>query len=188
MAISTKQALTADEFWELPEIPGKRLQLVAGEVVEAPGATWLHGALVTRLFSWLTAYAVSNRPGQVFGDGMTYLLAREPDTIRIPELSFIPADRLPPGRAPQRYVDAIPALVVEIVSPSNSAPDLRRRIRDYLEAGVSAIWVLWPGERVVSVYANSMSPKQLTADDALDGGDVLPGFSVKVAALFDIEW
>lgn len=122
MAISTKQVLIADEFWELPEIPGKRLELVAGEVVEAPGATWLHGAIVARLFSLLTAYAVSNRPGQVFGDGMTYLLAREPDTIRIPELSFFPADRLPPGRAPQRYVDAIPALVVEIISPSKRPP------------------------------------------------------------------
>jgi Uma2 family endonuclease len=82
----------------------------------------------------------------------------------------------------------VPPLTVEVVSPGNSALELRRRTRDYLEAGVSIVWVVWPEERSISVYRGSMTPVELTADDTLDGGDVLPGFSVKVADLFDIDW
>jgi Uma2 family endonuclease len=106
----------------------------------------------------------------------------------IPDVSFVPLERLPEGGPTASYMSVPPGLAVEVVSPGNSALELRRRTRDYLEAGVSIVWVVWPEERSISVYRGSMTPLELTAEDTLDGGDVLPGFSVKVANLFDLDW
>lgn len=188
MAISTKPALTADEFWELPEKQGARFELVDGEAVEMPGSTMRHSALVATIFSLLRAYVLENQLGQVFPDGLSYLLRRDPDTIRIPDVSFIPRERLPPDGPQESYADIVPGLVVEVVSPGNSAAELRRRTRDYVDAGVAQVWIVWPDDRTVSAYAGSMTPTELTSEDTLEGGDVLPGFSVPVADLFDIEW
>jgi Uma2 family endonuclease len=188
MAIPAESTLTADEFWALPEKPGIRLELVDGEFSELPGSNWLHAELVLHILDLIRAYVLAEGLGRAYGDGPAYFLARDPDTLRIPDVSFIPTDRLPKGGPPATYVDVPPALVVEIDSPSNSAADYRLRIRDYMNAGVSLIWVVWPDERSVSVYSGSTSPVKLTSDDTLDGGDVLPGFSVKVADLFDIDW
>jgi len=180
--------MNADEFWELPEKPDMRFELVDGEVVEVPGSTWLHAALVAQIFTLIHAYARQHDLGRVFPDGLTYLLGTDPDTMRIPDVSFVPQERLPEGGPTTSYVPVPPGLAVEVVSPSNSALELRRRIHDYLTAGVSLVWVVWPEERSVSVYQGSMTPLELTADDTLDGGDVLPGFSVPVADLFELDW
>ncbi|CAN5541998.1 hypothetical protein BH23CHL2_BH23CHL2_09290 [soil metagenome] len=188
MAISTKHALSADEFWELPEKQGVRFELVDGEVVEMPGSTMSHSEFVVIIFTLLRSYVLKHDLGRVYPDGLSYLLRRNPDTLRIPDVSFIPRDRLPAEGPQESYADIIPGLVVEVVSPGNSAVELRRRTRDYVDSGVEQVWIVWPDDRSVSVYAGSMTPLELAAEDTLDGGDVLPGFSVPVADLFDIEW
>ena len=180
--------MNADEFWELPERAGVRFELVDGEVVEAPGSSMKHVAIVALIFGTLQRFVREARIGQAFPDGLAYLLQKIPDTIRIPDVSVIPSDRLSESGPTDGYSTIVPALTVEVVSPGNSALELRRRIRDYLEAGVSIVWVVWPEERSISVYRGSMAPLELTADDTIDGGDILPGFSVKVADLFDPDW
>jgi Uma2 family endonuclease len=188
MASIVQATMNADEFWELPEKPDVRFELVDGEVVEVPGSSMKHVAIVALIFSTLQRFVREVRIGQAFPDGLAYLLQKNPDTIRIPDVSVVPGDRLPESGPTDGYSTIVPSLTVEVVSPGNSALELRRRTRDYLEAGVSIVWVVWPEERSISVYRGSMTPVELTADDTLDGGDVLPGFSVKVADLFDIDW
>jgi Uma2 family endonuclease len=85
-------------------------------------------------------------------------------------------------------MDAVPDLVTEVISERDSAYIVRRRIRNYVDAGVGLLWIAWPNFHPVSVYAGSVTPKELTSEDTLDGGDVLPGFSVNIPDLFDIEW
>jgi Uma2 family endonuclease len=188
MASSVATSMSANEFWELPEQAGVRFELVDGEVIEEPGSSMRHAAIVALIFSTLRAFVLQAGLGQVFPDGLAYLLLTDPDTVRIPDVSFIPSDRLPASGPTEGYSTILPALAVEVVSPGNSALELRRRTRDYLEAGVSIVWVVWPEDRSISVYRGSMTPLELTADDALDGGDVLPGFSVTVAELLEIDW
>jgi Uma2 family endonuclease len=106
--------------------------------------------------------------------------------LRIPDISFISSTDIPADWPPLGYVEVVPSLIIEVVSPGNSAAEIRRRIRDYIGAGVSMVWVIWPDDHSVSVHAETLNSIELQSDDVLDGGEVLPGFSVRVADLFDI--
>ncbi|MEZ4523192.1 MAG: Uma2 family endonuclease [Thermomicrobiales bacterium] len=89
MAPTASKILSADQFWELPEKPGLWLELVDGAAIETSGSTWLHAELVMHIFSLLREY-VRDRNLVRFPDGLTYLLQRDPDTMRIPDTSFVP--------------------------------------------------------------------------------------------------
>jgi Uma2 family endonuclease len=161
--------------------------LVDGEVVEVPGAGGVHVTLMLRIFDILRAFVDAHALGMIYPVSFTYKLGRNPDILRIPDISFITSGRIPEEWPPVGYSEVVPDLAVEIVSPTNSAADLRRRTQDYLGAGVSQVWIVWPDDESVSVYADNMTPTELSSDDRLDGGDVLPGFSVKVGDLFAHE-
>jgi Uma2 family endonuclease len=188
MATTSKPLMTADEFWELPEKPDTRLELVNGEVVEMPAGSMRHAALVGLFYVLLHTHVSRLKLGHVFVTGPSCLLRRDPDSFLLPDVSYFSSANLPDLDPHDRYVDAVPGLVVEVISARDRAYILRRRIRNYVEAGVGLLWIVWPDFHAVSVYAGSITPTELTSADMLDGGDVLPGFSVKVAELFDIEW
>ncbi len=180
--------LTAADVWNLPEVPGVRYELDRGELVEVPGAGWLHSYLVSLLSDLLTAFVREHRLGLVFPDGLGYVLANDPDILRIPDVSFIARERIPKGGLPQGYCPIPPDLAVEIVSPGDAATELRKKVREYLDAGVKLVWVLWPEERAVTVYPAGAAPQELGPEDELSGGGVLPGFGVQVARLFEQEY
>lgn len=188
MASTATTQMTADEFWALPDRPDARLELVDGEVVELPGAGGYHATLALFIFDLLRAFVKERGLGLMYPDGVTYLLKRDPDVLRIPDVSFIAAADITDDWPPMGYIEVTPSLVIEVVSPGNTAAEIRRRIRDYVDAGVPLVWIIWPTDQSVSVYAGTVNSTELHADDTLDGGDVLPGFSVKVADLFDIAW
>jgi Uma2 family endonuclease len=77
-----------------------------------------------------------------------------------------------------------PDLVVEILSPSETASELEEKVRDYRAAGTRLIWVVDPATRVVSVRRTGGPDTRLTEIDVLDGSDVLPGFTIPVTRLF----
>lgn len=182
----TKQAVTAEQFFELPDVPGKQLELVRGELVEMPSPGALHNLIANLLNHLLYAFASERRLGLVFGDNMGYVLSRGPDTVRIPDVSFIAWGRVPEAGIPEGAWQIPPDLAVEIVSPSDQVVDVNDKAREYVESGVQMVWVLWPKRRAVSVHMRDRMPRELSVDDELDGGDVLPGFSVHVSELFDV--
>ncbi len=81
---------------------------------------------------------------------------------------------------------ARPDLAVEIVSPNDRADDINDKVHEYLEAGARLVWVFWPRRRAVMVHEPDQPIHELGPDDFLDGGDVLPGFRVRVADLFAV--
>lgn len=185
--MSVKHLVTAEELWDMPEVPGKRLELVDGEVVEMPGAGALHGIILFALAQLLNDFVRRHNLGLVMPDGVGYLLSRQPDQLRIPDTSFVAWDRVPDEGAPEGFWDGAPTLAVEVVSPHDRADDVYRRVRDYLEAGSNQVWVLWPKTRRVSVYRPNADTRELGPDATLDGGDILPGFSVRVGDLFEVR-
>ena len=182
--MSVKQLVTAEELWAMPEIPGKRYELVKGELVEVPGAGGLHAQLVMTIVLVLHPFVVERNLGQVFADGLGFLLGRDPDVVRIPDASFISREHIPTGGIPEGYIPFAPDLAVEIVSPGDRAVEVYGKVREYLEAGVRLVWVLWPKYRSISVHAAGGVTRELGPDDELDGGDVLPGVRVRVGELF----
>lgn len=182
-----KQLLTAEDVWQMPEPPDGRYELVDGELVKVPGVGALH-ALIGGLVYELLRDAVRARDlGLVFGDSTAYIVRRDPDRLRIPDVSFIAWERVPDAGVPEGFWEVAPDLAVEIVSPHERVADTLARVEDYLTAGTRLVWVLWPGRQGVTVRAPGVLPRELGPEDELDGGDVLLGFRVRVAALFAVR-
>ena len=189
MASIATTNLTAEDLSALPEDPNAwRFELEDGALQEVSPAGMSHTMIVGLIYKMLATYVESHQLGIVLVDGIGYILSRDPDTVRVPDVSYISRDRLPESGPPSSMLDIVPILAVEVVSPSNSAAELRRRTRDYLDAGVEQVWIVWPEDQSISVYAGSTTPVEYATDDSFDGGDVLPGFSIPVADLFDIDW
>jgi Uma2 family endonuclease len=184
--MDVKQLLTAEEFWSIPDTPGKRFELVRGEPVEIPAAGAKQGVIMMKLCNRLLTVVSPWRLGHVFGDGVGYILARAPDLVRIPDTSFVARERVPASGIPEGFWPFAPDLAVEFVSPSDRAEELRSKVREYLAAGTRLVWVVWPRLQLVTVHEAGGGYRELGPDDELDGGDLMPGFQVRVADLLQI--
>lgn len=170
---------------ELPDIPDC-YELVDGELIMmmAP-AGWLHGHLVWKIGAVLGAYVEENKLGMAFGEQTGFILARNPDTVRAPDAAFVREERIPRERSLTDYFPGAPDLAVEVLSPSNRASAMKRKIVQYFTAGTQLIWVVDPKARMIIVHAPEREPVTLHENDALDGEDVLPGFHYSIAQLFE---
>lgn len=182
MGATRSRLLTAEEFWALPG-DGKGRSLVRGEVVEAVPPGGKHGGIALELGARLREWAKSGPDGYV-GVESGSLVRRGPDTVRGPDVSYVRAARVPADGAPEGFWEIPPDLAVEVVSPSESAEEVREKVHDYLSAGVPLIWVLYPRTREVVVHTPDGLARTYGSGDVLEGFDVLPGFTCPVAKLF----
>jgi Uma2 family endonuclease len=107
--------------------------------------------------------------------------------VRIPDVSFISWERLPGGEIPDAPIPLlVPDLAVEVLSRNNTRKEMEDKLKEYFEKGVRLVWYVRPRTRVVDVYTAPDRFTRLSASMRLDGGDVLPGFSVQVGDLFAI--
>lgn len=185
--MTVKQLVKAEELWDMPDVPGKRLELVNGAVAEVLGSGALQSLIATNLLWSLSRFVDEQDLGLVFPDGLGYVLRRAPDCVRIPDISFSAWDRVPEGEVAEWFWEGAPTLAVEVVSPHDRAVDLHERVHDYLDAGSVQVWVLWPRRQSISVYRSDADTRELGPDAILDGADILPGFSVRVGDLFDVQ-
>jgi Uma2 family endonuclease len=121
--------------------------------------------------------------GLVAGEAGTTQL--DINLVRIPDVSFISWERVPGGEMPDEPIPLlVPDLVVEVISRSNTPKEMADKLKEYFEKGVRVVWYVRPKSQVVDVYTAPDHFMRLTASMRLDGGDVLPGFSVQVGELF----
>lgn len=105
--------------------------------------------------------------------------------VRLPDLAFVSWDRLPNRRLPEEPVpNVVPDLAVEVLSAGNTLGEMARKRREYFTAGVRLVWEIDPRARTVRVYTSETAFTDLTATDTLDGGTVLPGFTLPLNQLF----
>jgi Uma2 family endonuclease len=105
--------------------------------------------------------------------------------VRIPDVAFTSWDRMPGRRRPPQPIPTLaPDLAVEILSRSNTVAEMRLKRQDYFAAGVRLVWEVDPEARTVSVYIAPANPTILTETDTIDGGAVLPGFTLSLRDLF----
>ena len=180
--MSTKTLLTAEDLWKIVA-DGSRYELSKGELVPMTPVGIPHSAIVMRLGKFLSIHVDENRLGLVGTEG-GFKLHKNPDTVRAPDIAFISRTRLEPEGIPEAFADFPPDLAVEVLSPGDTASEVARKVDEYLAAGVSLIWVVDPSLRQVTVYRSLQDIKIFSAEENLDGGEVLPGFRVKVAAIF----
>lgn len=165
---------------------GRICELVDGILVEK-AMGWREAWLAFHLGTLLRPFIDANQLGVVVGDGGPYRLKL--GLIRLPDLAFVSWDRIPEGydfdNPDGPYSEAIPDLAIEVLSESNTAKEMAIKRAEYFKAGVRLVWEVEPERKEVDVYT---SPKRKTTfglSDELSGGSVLPGFTLKVASIFD---
>lgn len=184
MSTLPKQTLTAEEFAAL-DLGDARSELIEGVIHTMPPTFEDHGKYTMRLSILLGHYVLTHHLGEMYAAETGFLLARNPDTVRAPDIAFIQRDRLPSPQPKPRWVPVIPDLVAEVASSGDRPAEIRRKAAMWMDAGVRLVWVVLPGERIVEVYRAGAAVARLGDTDMLDGADVVPGFSTPVAAIFD---
>ena len=101
-----------------------------------------------------------------------------------PDIAFFSTEKIPPGVRVTGYSETVPDLVVEVHSPSDSMREVHDKARMWLSYGVRLVWVVHPDTRTVDVHHQEQSVSTLNEEDALDGMDVLTGFSCAIGDLF----
>jgi Uma2 family endonuclease len=157
MSAAIEQSLTADEFARLPD-NGKQQALVRGEVVETmpPGGeyAWITSEIDFQLRAW-----IKRGIGGFLGVEAGFRLSRTPDTVRATDVAYVRADRIPNEGIPKGFWNIAPDLAVEVVSPGETADEVRDKVRDYLQAGTLLVWVVYPRSKdvVMHMYCSASS-------------------------------
>lgn len=164
------------------DVPNKRTELVRGRLVVREPARWIHGRVTLRIAFEIERYLRDNPIGQACTADTGFTLFRNPDTVRAPDVAYVRNERVPVVEH-IAFEELAPDLVVEVRSPGDRTRALQTKISHWLTAGTRLVWVIDPRKRSAHVYRADGTETALTADDALDGEDVLPGFRASVAAL-----
>jgi len=161
---------------------GRLYELVDRTLVEKAVGTY-ESYLAAQIVRILGTYAHANDLGIVLGaDGMLRLA---PGLVRIPDVSFISWARLPNRRIPRQAIaDIAPDLAVEVISPGNTREEMDRKLGEYFAAGVKLVWYIDPQTREARVFTSVEDERVISVGQSLDGGQVLPGFSLSLAELF----
>lgn len=173
--------MTADELLRV-HLPDKRVELVRGALVvrEPPGYT--HGRVTVNLAVRVAAHLDRAGARQVLVAETGFTLARDPDTVRGPDLAILSRERVPEPE-PRGFLELAPDLVVEVLSPSDRAGEVLAKVADWLNAGTRLVWIVDPERRLARVYRPDGTETLVTASEALDGEDVVRGFSCPLAAI-----
>lgn len=161
---------------------GTLCELIDGVLVEKPvsGKTSILAVLISTL---LTNFILPRKLGWIQGpDGFVWLTATQ---LRAPDVSFIHRDQMPGGKFHDYgFATVAPRLAVEIFSPGNTAREMDQKRREFFAAGTELFWIVYPDRQQIEVFTDLGTPRTLTREDTLDGGTVLPGFSVQVGEIF----
>jgi Uma2 family endonuclease len=147
-------------------------------------AGWKHGAVGFRLASLLGRHVAENDLGEAFLAETGFLISRDRDTVRAPDVAFVRKDHLPATPPEDAFWPGPPDLAVEVVSPSDTTGEIDDKVKAWLDAGSAMVWVVNPKWRSVTVYRSAADIKTLTENDELSGEDVLPGFRCRLREIF----
>jgi Uma2 family endonuclease len=162
---------------------GRPCELVDGVLVEKPMST-PESLLAVEIAYRIRKHIEDDDLGAVFGaDGMLRL---EPGLIRIPDVSFVPWDRIPGAKIDmgQPIAALVPDLAVEVLSRGNTGAEIDRKLKEYFFAGTRLAWVIDPRKQTARVYTSPENFKRVSSSGTLDGAPVLPGFRLPLTELF----
>jgi Uma2 family endonuclease len=162
----------------------KRLvELVDGVLVLKP-AGFYESVLEVQMIFYLGRYMETHDRGILLGSSAPFRL--KPGLVRLPDVAYVAWDRFPEGELPEEPIlDGPPDLALEVLGRGNTEQEMERKLEEYFSAGARLVWYVYPETRTAKVYSSPQEFRILHEDDALDGGDVLPGFRVTIREWFE---
>lgn len=182
--MATITQMTAEELLRMPDDGRFRYELIAGELRKMSPAGWRHGDVAGDLHTLLGQYVREHNLGRVRGADPGFILTRDPDTVRAPDIAFIRREHLPATPPEDAFWPGAPDLAIEVVSPGDTVREVDEKVQDWLAAGAAMVWVVNPKWRSVTVYRSAADIKVFTQNDELEGGEVVPGFRCRVGDIF----
>jgi Uma2 family endonuclease len=181
--VPSEGLMTLEEYERLPSDDGWKDELSRGRLVREPGPGHEHGRVQVNLATFLNRFVREHALGYIVAES-GFVLERHPDTVRGPDVAFVSRERYG-DMPPRQWAEFAPDLAVEVLSPSDRPSRMAEKVAQYFGAGTRLVWLIDPEDRTAVVYRTLADIRLLTEDEDLDGGDVLPGFSCRLAELFD---
>jgi Uma2 family endonuclease len=178
-----KKIWTDEAFMALPD-DGHHYEIVNGELVDMGNSGALHGYVCSLLLAALTSYILLKKLGVILDSSTAFKMKN--GNKRSPDISFFAKERLQGmTELPSGFLEGAPDLAVEVLSPGNTIEEIDEKIAEYFENGARLVWVISPTQHYILVYCSAQEPDRLLKSiDSLDGEDVIPGFTLPVADLF----
>ncbi len=163
---------------------GHRYEIVNGELIDMGNSGAKHGYVCSVLMILLGGYVHIEKLGAMFDSSTAFKM--KSGNKRSPDVSFMAKERLQGlDELPDGFLEGAPDLAVEILSPSNTVEEIHNKLVEYFDNGSRLVWVINPKEKYVLVYRSSQEPDRLLKSiDSLDGEEIVPGFSLAIAELF----
>jgi len=174
---------TDEEFMALPD-DGHHYEIINGELIDMGNSGALHGYVCSTLVILLGGYVRQHNLGAMLDSSTAFKMKN--GNKRSPDIAFFAKERLQ-GMAvlPSGYLEGAPDLAVEVLSPDNTVEEIDDKLTEYFENGSRLVWVIHPTQHYVLVYRSAQEPDRLLKEkDSLDGEEVIPGFTLAIADLF----
>ena len=180
--VAERKLVTADDVWNMGE--DTHVEVIRGELRVMAAAGGQHGEVGGQMAGYLAVYGHHGRTGRVYTSETGLVLEKSPTLLLVPDLIYFKIEHLPGGVAPIGYFEIPPDAVLEVLSPSQRLAELIEKVGHYQDFGVPLVWAANPADKTVIAFYLGGRFRVYRAGEDLDGGDVLPGFSVPVDELF----
>ncbi|MCA9858993.1 MAG: Uma2 family endonuclease [Thermomicrobiales bacterium] len=179
----TTRTITAAELLVMgSDVP---YELIQGELVSVSPSSIKSNMILSNIHGAIFAFVRSRKLGLLsVGEG-GYLLESNPDTVVAPDIGFVVRDRLPDPIPARGYLPVRPDLIVEVISPTDERSEIERKQALYDRIEVPVVWWIDPRRETASVHVPGQPVQVIDRTGQLDGGDLLPGFTLKLAEIFD---
>ena len=175
--------MTAEDLLKMPD-DGFRYELVKGELRQIAPAGHEHGSIVMNISAPLALYVKKHKLGRVYAAETGFYLQRQPDTVRAPDVAFVSQERLKDVESGGFFPGA-PDLAIEVISPSDVYSEVEEKVAQWLEAGTQMVVIVNPKQRTARVHCSLTEIKMLTEADILEGGELIPGWTLPLREIFE---
>ena len=155
-------------------------ELVLGELRTMIPPGFEHARIAVNLSTPIDIHVRAHGLGAVVSE-LGFVLARDPDTVRAPDVAFVRAERVVPTSG---YFEGAPDLAIEVLSPDDRPGYVREKVAEWIDGGARIVWVVDPRARTLTVHQAGTQPLVLAEADTLHGDELLPGFELAVEAIF----
>ena len=178
-----EKLITGEELYRMPDV--NPCELIDGRIVPISPTGSRHGIIEGNFFEAIKGFVRQHKLGKAQSGEVGIFTRRNPDRVRAADVLFISNERYAQLKDREGYLDVAPELVVEILSPDDTVQKMTQKLREYFAVGVRLVWVADPDARVVYAYRSLTDVREFKDEATLMGDDVLPGFEVPVASLFE---